>query len=625
MTISTTTILNSYSGNGSTTAFAYTFPINTTSEITVIERSATGTETVKSEGTGSTNYGIADNGASGGTITMVTAPASGTTLLIRRNTDFTQETDYVANDPFPAETHEDALDKLQMQTQELEEELNRSIKLSRTNSMTSTEFTTSATDRASKILAFDSNGEISVTQELGTFKGTDATTTTAAYVQRDIIKSTTTAQLNNVYICVADAVVGDTLTDTDHFALLVDAVSAATSATTATTKASEAAASASTASGHKDTATTKASEAASSATAAASSATSAAASYDSFDDRYLGAKSSAPSTDNDGASLLTGALYFNSSDNTMYNYTGSAWASLKPTSSEQTNINALAASAVIADMALLATTDVIADMALLATTDVIADMNTLATSDIVSDLNTLATSDIVSDLNTLATSDIVSDINTLATSDIVSDLNTLATSDIVSNLNTVADNIAGVNSFAERYRVGSSDPSSSLNAGDLAYNSSSNVVKYYNGSAWVEIAAVTSSTITGQTAETSIADDDLILLSDTSASGALKKMTKANFVTGLGSASSIADTDSDTQIQVEESSDEDKLRFDTGGTERAVMDSNGIALTTNGGSFIHHNTIANDTTLANQNMLLVGSVGITGTLTIGSNSTVVVI
>ena len=625
MTISSTTILNSYSGNGSTTAFAYTFPINTTSEITVIERSATGAETVKSEGTGSTNYGIVNSGASGGTITMVTAPASGTTLLIRRNTDFTQETDYVANDPFPAETHEDALDKLQMQNQELEEELNRSLKISRTNSMTSTEFTTSATDRASKILAFDSSGELSVTQELGTFKGTDATTTTAAYVQRDIIKSTTTAQLNNVYICVADSVVGDALTDTDHFALLVDAVSAATSATTATTKATAAASSATAAASSASTASTQASNASSSATAAASSATSAAASYDSFDDRYLGAKSSAPSTDNDGASLVTGALYFNSSDNTMYNYTGSAWASLKPTSSEQTNIDALAASAVIADMALLATTDVIADMALLATTDVIADMNTLATSDIVSDLNTLATSDIVSDLNTLATSDIVSDINTLATSDIVSDLNTLATSDIVSNLNTVADNISGVNSFAERYRVGSSDPGSSNDAGDLFFNSSSNVVKYYNGSAWVEIAAITSSTITGQTAETSIADDDLILLSDTSASGALKKMTKANFVTGLGSASSIADTDSDTQIQVEESSDEDKLRFDTGGTERAVMDSNGIALTTNGGSFIHHNTIANDTTLANQNMLLVGSVGITGTLTIGSNSTVVVI
>jgi transcription-repair coupling factor (superfamily II helicase) len=94
--------------------------------------------------------------------------------------------------------------------------------------------------RANKILAFDSSGEISVTQELGTFKGSDATTTTAAYVQRDIIKSTTAGQLNNVYICIAASVIGDTLTDTDHFALLVDAVSAATSATNAA--ASEAAA-----------------------------------------------------------------------------------------------------------------------------------------------------------------------------------------------------------------------------------------------------------------------------------------------------------------------------------------------------------------------------------------------
>ena len=613
MTISTTTILNSYSGNGSTTAFAYTFPINTTSEITVIERSATGTETVKSEGTGSTNYGIADNGASGGTITMVTAPASGTTLLIRRNTDFTQETDYVANDPFPAETHEDALDKLQMQNQELEEELNRSLKISRTNTMTSTEFTTSASDRASKILAFDSSGELSVTQELGTFKGNSATTTTAAFVQRDIVKATTTAQLNNIYICVADSVIGDALTDTDHFELLVDAVSAATSATTATTKATAAASSAT-------AAASSATASANSATAAASSATSAASTLTTFQRQYHGAASSDPSSN-----LDAGDLYFKTDGSGLKVYNGSAWEDIKPTSSEQTNINALAASAVVADMALLATSDVIADMALLATSDVISDMNTLATSDIISDLNTLATSAIVADLDAVA--DNIAAVNSFADRYRVasSDLNTLATSDIVSNLNTVADNIAGVNSFAERYRVASSDPSSSLNEGDLAYNSTSNVVKYYNGSAWVEIAAVTSSTITGQTAETSIADNDLILISDTSASGALRKMTKANFVTGLGSASSIADTDSDTQIQVEESSDEDKLRFDTGGTERAVMDSNGIALTTNGGSFIHHNTIANDTTLANQNMLLVGNVAITGTLTIGSNSTVVVI
>ena len=62
-----------------------------------------------------------------------------------------------------------------------------------------------------------------------------------------------------------------------------------------------------------------------SASAAASSATAAAASYDSFDDRYLGAKSSAPTVDNDGAALIIGALYFNSTTNIMYVYSSGGW------------------------------------------------------------------------------------------------------------------------------------------------------------------------------------------------------------------------------------------------------------------------------------------------------------
>ena len=107
-----------------------------------------------------------------------------------------------------------------MTTQQVQEELNRSIKLSRTNTMTSTEFTVGATDRANKILAFDSSGELSVTQELGTFKGTSATTTTAAYVQRDIVKSTTAAQLNNVYICIQDSPVGTALTNTSYWSFI---------------------------------------------------------------------------------------------------------------------------------------------------------------------------------------------------------------------------------------------------------------------------------------------------------------------------------------------------------------------------------------------------------------------
>ena len=65
-------------------------------------------------------------------------------------------------------------------------------------------------------------------------------------------------------------------------------------------------------------AATSATNSSNSATAAATSATNAANSYDSFDDRYLGAKSSAPTVDNDGDALITGALYFNTTSNIMF-------------------------------------------------------------------------------------------------------------------------------------------------------------------------------------------------------------------------------------------------------------------------------------------------------------------
>jgi hypothetical protein len=68
-----------------------------------------------------------------------------------------------------------------------------------------------------------------------------------------------------------------------------------------------------------------------SATAAAASAAAAATTYDNFDDRYLGAKSTPPTLDNDGNALITGALYWNSSANTMYVWDGSAWGSISST------------------------------------------------------------------------------------------------------------------------------------------------------------------------------------------------------------------------------------------------------------------------------------------------------
>ena len=68
-----------------------------------------------------------------------------------------------------------------------------------------------------------------------------------------------------------------------------------------------------------------------SATAAAASAAAAATTYDNFDDRYLGAKSSAPSVDNDGNALITGAIYWDTTANAMYAWSGSAWASISST------------------------------------------------------------------------------------------------------------------------------------------------------------------------------------------------------------------------------------------------------------------------------------------------------
>ena len=345
MTISTTIIKNSYSGDGSNTTFTYAFKIADEDFIEVIVKTnATGAESVRSIGTGSTNYSVTGVGeAAGGSVVFVTAPLSTETVVLRRSTTQTQALDLIENDNLPANSLENAFDKNLSIIQELQEQIDRSLKISRANTMTSTEFTVSAADRASKVLAFDSSGELSITQELGSVKGNWAAST--AYVPRDIVKDTST---NNIFIALtAHTSSGSqpltTNTDSAKWSLLVDAASATTSAsaaassaTAAASSATAAASSASTASGHKDTATTKASEAASSATAAASSATaaassatSAAASLDSFDDTYLGAKSSAPSVDNDGNSLATGALYFNSSTGALNVWTGSAWVAIQ--------------------------------------------------------------------------------------------------------------------------------------------------------------------------------------------------------------------------------------------------------------------------------------------------------
>jgi hypothetical protein len=115
---------------------------------------------------------------------------------------------------------------------------------------------------------------------------------------------------------VAWGLVGSTNTD----AAAISATNAAASAAAASVSAASALAS-------EVSATASESSATSSASAASASAASAAASYDSFDDRYLGAKAVAPTLDNDGNALVTGALYWDTAVTRMFAWTGTAWSS----------------------------------------------------------------------------------------------------------------------------------------------------------------------------------------------------------------------------------------------------------------------------------------------------------
>jgi hypothetical protein len=127
MTVSSDLNRISYSGNGSTTLFPVNYYFLENTHLQVILISASGVETIQ---TLTTNYTVSGAGnPAGGSVTMLVPPPSGTTLVIQRDVPATQETDYLANDPFPAESHERALDKLTMLVQQNERESGRALKI----------------------------------------------------------------------------------------------------------------------------------------------------------------------------------------------------------------------------------------------------------------------------------------------------------------------------------------------------------------------------------------------------------------------------------------------------------------------------------------------------------------
>jgi hypothetical protein len=125
MTISTTTNRASYAGNGVTVAFSFGYAFLTTADLVVIlKNDSTGVETVKTITTHYAVSGTTDSDGhypNGGTVTMVTAPAVGETLIIYRDLARTQDLNIANLDSFPARSMEKRLDKMAMWVQRLYE------------------------------------------------------------------------------------------------------------------------------------------------------------------------------------------------------------------------------------------------------------------------------------------------------------------------------------------------------------------------------------------------------------------------------------------------------------------------------------------------------------------------
>jgi hypothetical protein len=166
--------------------------------------------------------------------------------------------------------------------------------------------------------------------------------------------------------------------------------------------------------------------------------------------------------------------------------------------------------------------------------------------------------------------------------------------------------------------VHSSDPTGTTE-GEMIYNSTDNKIKIYNGSSWEVVGNTTENIedIVGDMLVTNGTHTGISFAYDDAGDGAIDATVSV-------SSDAILDADNDTKIQVEESADEDKIRYDVAGTEVAVQDAGGIALTTNGGMFRHNQTQAATFTIpSDEGTLLAGPVTITGTVT--NNGTMVII
>ena len=297
-----------------------------------------------------TNYTVTGAGVTGGgSVTFVTGATAGDIVTIIRDVPVARTSDFPTSGPFNIEALNTDLDRLTAMVQQQETLDGRSLRLDQFDTPNTLNVLPVKASRVGRVLQFnDTTGQPEAgptTSEIAnaqTYATNASTSATAAAASASTASSAASSTAGSVAAAAASASAASTSATNSASS----ASAASTSASNASTSASNASTSATAASGSASTASTQASNAASSASAASTSASNAAtsasnaasaqtaaesardatlAAYDNFDDRYLGAKTSDPTLDNDGNALVAGALYFNSTDGVMKLYTGSSW------------------------------------------------------------------------------------------------------------------------------------------------------------------------------------------------------------------------------------------------------------------------------------------------------------